>query len=336
MPTTHDPLARVAEVREERTSTRRQLLGAAAGSALVAGGLTLPFAEPAGAQQFSSQQVRAFANPTFITINDGNNASPYPSPVLVRGMVGGITSVAVSIFGLTHTNPEDVAIMLVSPSGVAKVVMNGVGGDNNIAGVNLYISDSAAEFMPPTGPGTTLQSDSYKPTNTADTGASAGITFPIPGASGVATPIPGQNFNAFKGLGTFNPNDLNGSWRLYVRDTVQNDFWGQISGGWALGITTNIEDPIARDDRYVVKAGETLVVPAPGVLKNDVANTGGRLRVLRPVHQRSRLGELWVERSGSVRFEARRNASGVVRASYTLVAKNGLTAVGRIAIRVRS
>lgn len=309
-------------------------MGGAAASALVAGGLSLPFAEPAEAQRFKSQQVRSFANHTYITINDANNATPYPSPIQVSGMVGGITSVSVAIYGLTHTNPEDVAIMLVSPTGVAKVVMNGVGDTSNIAGVNLYISDSAVAFMPE-GPGAILETGSYKPTNAADTGVSAGITFPIPGEAGVATPIPGEDFTAFNGLGAFNSNDLNGVWRLYVRDTALNDFWGHIANGWALGITTNIADPIARRDHYVVKAGETLIVRAPGVLKNDVANTGGKLRLLRPVRNANRLGELLVERNGALRFEARPRVEGVMRVNYTIVARNGLTAVGRITIRVR-
>ena len=194
---THVPIERVQAVREERKSSRRLFLGTAAASAVALSALKLPTAPHAAAQQFKAQHAQAFANTTFITINDGNNATPYPSPIQVSGMVGGITSISVAIYGLQHTNPRDVAIMLVSPTGVAKVVMNGVGADFNIAGVNLYVSDSATAFMPEAS---ILETDSYKPTNAADTGVSAGITFPIPGQGGVATPVPGENFTAFNGL----------------------------------------------------------------------------------------------------------------------------------------
>src|SRR5688572_12644411 len=102
---THVPIERVQAVREERTSSRRLFLGTAAASAVALSALKLPTAPHAAAQQFKAQHAQAFANTTFITINDGNNATPYPSPIQVSGMVGGITSISVAIYGLQHTNP---------------------------------------------------------------------------------------------------------------------------------------------------------------------------------------------------------------------------------------
>lgn len=325
MSTTHDPLARVAEAREERTSSRRQLLGAAAGSAFVAGGLTLPFAEPAEAQRFEKQQTRSYLNNFPIEIPDNSNAIPYASPINVSGMVGGIVDISVAIYGLNHTSPEDVEIMLVSPTSVGKVIMAGAGGANAIAGVDLNFTDSVANPLPDA---TVIVSGNYRPTNYKEAGGSPGTSFGAP----APVPVLGQNFQAFRSL---SGNNLNGTWRLFVKDATPNNFFGRIANGWGLGIITNIDEPIARNDSFVVRAGETLRVPPRGVLRNDNSRGGGELRLLQPVRKENRLGELLVQRNGALRFEARPRAQGVMRANYTVVDKNGLTAVARITIRVR-
>ncbi|MEO8589683.1 MAG: hypothetical protein ABI432_09965, partial [Flavobacteriales bacterium] len=72
-----------------------------------------------------------------ITLNFNNTASPYPSAVVVSGLpTSGATVASVSINGVTHSNPDDIDMVLRSPTGTYVVVMSDVGGTGNIAGNN--------------------------------------------------------------------------------------------------------------------------------------------------------------------------------------------------------
>lgn len=326
MPLTHVPHECVADARETRKTSRRRLLGAAAASgALVAGGLTFSKAQPAGAQEFTAQQNRSFSSSTPINIPDNSNGEPYGSPIIVSGMVGDITKVTLSIFGFHHTNPEDVEIMLVSPTSVGKVVMAGVGGAFPVQGANLVITDDAQLLMPDNA---LLTTGNYKPTNHLENPPSPGTSFGSPAPS----PVLGENFIAFLSLSGAN---INGSWRLFVKDAVDNQLSGRITGGWSLRIETNIDEPVVRNDSYTVKAGETLNVRRPGVLENDRDNTGGGLRVSKVIRRSNRLGRLTLKRNGSLTFVARRNVSGRFRFRYRAVSRSGLSGTARVTIRVQ-
>ena len=62
-----------------------------------------------------------FSNPAPITINNssdkcvGTAAAPYPSTISVLGPGGTITDVNVTLTGLSHPFPADVAVLLVGP-----------------------------------------------------------------------------------------------------------------------------------------------------------------------------------------------------------------------------
>ncbi len=55
-----------------------------------------------------------------ITINDDMTATPYPSTIavaLANGVAADTVDVNVTLSGLSHTNPDDIDILLVGPAG---------------------------------------------------------------------------------------------------------------------------------------------------------------------------------------------------------------------------
>ena len=170
-----------------------------------------------------------FANPATITINDAAPASPYPSTIVVSGVGGAITAVTVTLTGLNHTFPADVDMLLVGPTGQKIILVSDVIGGTDWVGINYTIDDAAAGLIPTSG---TPVSGTFKPTDYAvcqDPFAAPAPAGPYvdPGTCGVGTLT-----SAFAGT---NPN---GTWSLYVVDDAGGDV-GNISGGWALNISTD-------------------------------------------------------------------------------------------------
>ena len=55
-------------------------------------------------------------------------ATPYPSTCVVSGVTGTVSDVNVNINGLTHTYPDDIDMLLVSPDGQNAIFMSDAGG----------------------------------------------------------------------------------------------------------------------------------------------------------------------------------------------------------------
>jgi subtilisin-like proprotein convertase family protein len=157
-------------------------------------------------------------NPTAITINASGAASPYPSTLAISGVSGTVASLTVTLNNLSHTNPDDVDILLVGPGGQNAIIMSDVGGSIAASNVTLTLTDATASSLPDAGP---LVSGTFKPTNVG-----AGDTFPAPAPA----PSGGSALSVFTGT------DPNGTWKLYIIDDVGGDA-GSISGGWCLDIT---------------------------------------------------------------------------------------------------
>ena len=158
-------------------------------------------------------------NPTSITINDSGVATPYPSSLAVSGLTGVVSSVTVTLNNLSHTNPDDIDILLVGPGGQNAIIMSDVGDSIAVTGVTLTLDDAAATSLPDSGP---LVSGTFKPTN-----AGGVDVFPPP----APTPSGGS------ALSVFNGTSPNGTWSLYIRDDSGTEA-GSIAGGWCLNITT--------------------------------------------------------------------------------------------------
>jgi Ca2+-binding RTX toxin-like protein len=182
----------------------------------------------------TSASAVVFSNPGSIAINDagadgtGNsvpaNATPYPSNIVASGVSGAVTDVNVTLKGFSHSFPDDVGILLVSPSGAALLLQDGAGDDPDVSGVNTTFDDSASALLPDN---TAWASGTYKPTSYY-----ADDPFPTPGP-GTAYNNPNPAVGGRTLASTFNGSAANGTWRLFVRDFVNGEN-GVISGGWSL------------------------------------------------------------------------------------------------------
>jgi subtilisin-like proprotein convertase family protein len=161
----------------------------------------------------------------------GAPARPYPSNILVSGLSGTIAKVTVELNGITHTNPDDIDVLLVGPNGQKIILMADAGGDADVSNVNLTFDDAAAGGLPDN---TTLTSGTYKPTNHA---APDSDTFPAPAPSGPYSPA----------LTVFDTTNPNGTWSLYVVDDAGGDV-GSIANGWCLNFTLNNPSTVSISD----------------------------------------------------------------------------------------
>jgi subtilisin-like proprotein convertase family protein len=164
--------------------------------------------------------TRSFTNATAITIPLLGAATPYPSTINVAGLGGTISSLTLTLRGITHTWPDDLDVLLVGPAGQKVLVLSDVGGGNGLNSVTITLSDAAAAALPDTG---AIVSGTYKPTDfdpTSDTFAA-----PAPAGPYAST------------LSAFNGQSPNGTWSLYVFDDGAGD-QGSMAG-WNLTITTS-------------------------------------------------------------------------------------------------
>ncbi|MGE4180666.1 MAG: proprotein convertase P-domain-containing protein [Limisphaerales bacterium] len=156
-----------------------------------------------------------------IEIRDNATGNPYPSTTRVSGMSGVVSKVSVTLLGLTHSFPDDIDLLLVSPNGSKSVILladtGGGAPTNSINNITMTFDD---EGQPLTSE-EKLSHRTYKPTNSG----SASFPSPAPGSGHSAT------------LSAFNGIDPNGEWRLYVVDDTFSDN-GAIERGWVLIIET--------------------------------------------------------------------------------------------------
>lgn len=144
-------------------------------------------------------------------------ASVYPSTITVSGEDAPIGKVTLRLDGLTHTNPDDLDILLVSPTGARMLVMSDCGGTANVNGITFVLDDAAASQLPDSN--ALANNATYRPRNVG-----GGDTFPAPAPNGPYT----ANFTGVRGT------DANGDWTLYI----VNDAGGSGSlSGWSLTVT---------------------------------------------------------------------------------------------------
>jgi hypothetical protein len=165
------------------------------------------------------ETISTGANATAIAIPASGTAAPYPSEIQISGMTGFITGIIVDLGNFSHTSPDDVDVLLVSPSGRSLVLMSDVGGNNAASGVSITFDDSAAANLPDNAP---LASDSYKPTNYEPNDA-----FPAPAIA--------PTINTLSGFVGSNPN---GAWKLYVVDDTGANA-GSFAGGWSITLQSS-------------------------------------------------------------------------------------------------
>lgn len=149
-------------------------------------------------------------------------------------MTGPITDVSVTLHGVSHTEPEQMRVMLVSPSATAVLLMDFDCGSQEVVDASWIFTEKALAEIPDNGP---CDGTVYRPT-----GSISRLAWP-----------PDAPFNsATLGLGKFTREDANGTWKLYVADATSTET-GKIAGGWTLAIET-FDGPI---DMLVPEAGSS-------------------------------------------------------------------------------
>ncbi|MBK6641409.1 MAG: proprotein convertase P-domain-containing protein [Bacteroidetes bacterium] len=188
-----------------------------------------------------------FSNTGSISIPASGNASTYPSNITVSGMSGVITTVTVSVTGFAHTNPDDIDLLVQSPSGDNILLMSDCGGTGDVTGRN-YTWQEGGSLMSDNG---NNASGTYGPTDRDPFLDSDNLPSPGPGN------ISNTNFNVLDG------DAPNGVWKLFVRDDAGSNS-GSISGGWSITITTCIlPTPTASSDSPLCQ-GSTLNLTSSG------------------------------------------------------------------------
>ena len=182
----------------------------------------------------------AFSNTTPINIADRVSSTsppglgnPYPSNINVTGLTGTITDVNVTLRGVTHTFPDDIDILLVSPTGKALILQSDAGGGTAVTNRTYTFDQQAATQISTSvlpAEGTSVQPGNHAGNDTTD-------VFPAPAPqTGYLNPGP-QTGGTAGNLSSFNGDAPNGTWSLYVVDDEPIDE-GSISGGWTIDITS--------------------------------------------------------------------------------------------------
>jgi len=160
----------------------------------------------------TSTETRVFSSGGGVTIPGialGSTAAgagaPYPSAITVSGLPTNAIIKSVTLKGVRHSFPDDIDILIQSPTGTNVVLMSDVGGSADATGQNYTLDDAAAGLMADAAFNAT---GTYKPTNIG-----ASDTYPAPiGAITQATPT----LASITG-------DPNGTWNLYVSDGFAGD-----------------------------------------------------------------------------------------------------------------
>jgi hypothetical protein len=88
-----------------------------------------------------------FTNPIVapLTINDNAVSSPAPLYIPISGLpTSGLRLKSVTINGLTHPNPDDIDMVLVSPQTQAVTLMSDAGGSNALSNADVTFQDGSA------------------------------------------------------------------------------------------------------------------------------------------------------------------------------------------------
>ncbi|HJQ97378.1 MAG TPA: proprotein convertase P-domain-containing protein, partial [Candidatus Polarisedimenticolaceae bacterium] len=141
------------------------------------------------------------------------SAFPYPSELTITGVSGLVHRVELKLLGLTHTYPDDLDIVLESPSNKAIMLMSDSGGSSDVAGQDVAFELGSSVAVPDDGP---LGAGPYAPTD-REPGDSIPPLAPQP-------PFAGTLFGDIP----------NGAWKLWVFDDAGAD-WGTIAG-WCLDL----------------------------------------------------------------------------------------------------
>jgi subtilisin-like proprotein convertase family protein len=262
----------------------------------------------------SPRTIQTFSNSAPITI--ASNTQAGPSSIAVGGLKAPIADVDVSLNALTHPTASDLDILLVGPRGQSVLIMSDTGDE--ALNDSPTFSDQAAERLPSSAP---LVSGVFQPTNDDYTSAPDIFAPPAPTtASGSA-------------LSVFNGADGNGDWTLFIREQDNIPVQTGSLGGWSLRITTANGAPTTAPDRFQARAGQTLTVPAAGVLENDSDPDGDEISAI--LAGQPAKGTVRLEADGSFTYRSKKTARGTDTFTYLAKDTTGLTTLETVTLEIK-
>ena len=162
--------------------------------------------------------------------------------------MGGIVSkVTLTLRNITHTFPDDLDVLLVSPGGQKALLLSDAGGGGDINNVTLTLDDAAATAL---SNGGQLASGTFRPSN-YDTSTDT-----------IPSPAPAGPYGTT--LSTFNGQSPNGVWSLFVRDD-KGPNPGSFAGGWSLTITTVATGPQPPTISDIPNQSTAVNTPTPAI-----------------------------------------------------------------------
>jgi uncharacterized repeat protein (TIGR01451 family)/uncharacterized delta-60 repeat protein len=196
------------------------------------GGQTVTFSNGENLVLFGSNNPSLHEPPSKASDPSNPPNYGYPAAMSVTGILGNVTGVTVTLPNFGHSYPEDVELLLQSPTGQSTLLMNNCGGKTNVAHKSLTFSQSAGGPLPEFN---AITSGTYLPSSYQFV-----ENFPTNAAGQPEPPLPpfATNMNVFAGQ------PANGNWLLWASDDDTLD-QGYISNGWTITINTGI--PVEAD-----------------------------------------------------------------------------------------
>ena len=206
-----------------------------------------------------------YTNPNPVAIPEEGVAMPYPSTITVEGVSGSVVEASATLHGISHTFPNDIAVLLVAPGGQRTLLMSFVCGITPMTGQTLTFDDAAGAFLPLIDP---CPSGIYHPTRNPNGVAE----FPAPAP-------PGDQTTA--AMTALNGSSANGNWQLFIRDYGGGDS-GSIAGGWSIDLLTDATcsgkaatlTGTAGDDDLTGTEGDDVILSFGG--KDTIRGMGGK------------------------------------------------------------
>jgi len=159
------------------------------------------------------------STPASVLINSVGPADSFPSVLSVSNSIGTVVGVSVTLSNLSHTYPDDLDILLVSPGGDCVLLMSDACGGAVLDHTTLTFTDDAPDSLP----------DNAFPIRRTVRPTNFEITDLLP------SPVPAGPFAGI--MTAFNGKDANGDWKLFIFDDTPDD-GGKLWDGWALTLTT--------------------------------------------------------------------------------------------------
>jgi hypothetical protein len=195
--------------------------------------------------------ANVFRNVNEIDFNLGAPAAPYPSNITVSGVPPQFGAMRVTIYDVQHQLPDNMDLLLVSPTGAKYIFMADAGGIQPMTTpATLTFSDFSMTSIPNNGP---LVTGSFRPVSWEAPQSS--FAAPAPPAPYIE-PNPSGLPTMQSVFGFMNPN---GVWSLYARDdngTFNPEVLsGIIAGGWGLEFLQTTAAQVSMSGRVTTADG---------------------------------------------------------------------------------